>query len=248
MHNNNEPSPTAPTSLREWGKARSPETFDSKTARREGGTLAKLLAKKESLGDEDLRRVAARILEPGAQWVYLVTAIGSDMSESMRKHLAAALVDPAYPLGWRLRQRFISLCLHLVPAAEAVLFERNARRMHLSLPNFLKKASSLPVTPGLVRAAQEACLAHEPTTAFPYDFPEDWFVFFLLAQDGTERSAHALRKVLRAQIGAARSAMAAGSDSVDEMAPVRAAVRIAATSRNPSFVGIFETFAGTSTS
>lgn len=240
MQNNDEPRQTAPTSLSEWGKAPTPKVIDPKTARREGDALAKLLAKKEILGDEDMRQAAVRILEPGVQWLYLFTAIGSDMSASMRKYLATALVDPAYPLSWRLRQRFISNCLLLTPAAEAVLFERNARRLQLPLSKFLKKASSLPVTPGLVRAAQEACLTHEPKVAFPYDFPEDWFVFFLLAQDGTERSAQALRKVLHAQIGAARSAMAAGYTSVDETAPVRAASRIAATSPNPSFAELAE--------
>lgn len=86
----------APESLSKWGERRSPSIFDPNTAHREGSQLAK----RETLDDEEMRQVAARILEPGAQWVYPSAAIASDMSGAMRRHLGLALINPAYPLSW----------------------------------------------------------------------------------------------------------------------------------------------------
>jgi hypothetical protein len=170
-----------------------------------------------------------------AQQFVLTQALGARMSDVMRRALASTLLQPENGHSTPLLNRFLSKALELAPGAEIEAFMKRANQMWGPLRRMLPKASTLPVTPALVAAAQAACSTFEPRTPLvALGVPADWIVFVVLALDGSRASADALLAVVRAQEGAADRAGDAN------LRCAAAATAIAKTGKTPAFAHVAE--------
>jgi hypothetical protein len=208
-----------PTSVVEWAESPAPTIYDPKTIAGERAILAKLLPVAPPLTRAQARAVAKRIV--GARHFVLTTVLGAPMPDTMRRALAAALVDADVGHDAPIRLRFLSKAIELAPPADLVAFEKRASTLFRPLRVLLEKASTVPVTPALAEAARAACMSfvpRNPPTAL--DTPADWLVLVLLAVDGSAASAKALLTVTHAQDAAAAKA----GDPRARISPVAAQV------------------------
>lgn len=161
------------------------------------------------LSGPELRRVVDRIVDQGA--MFLKPVLAAPLPESVRLSLSDSLGDPSRFHASPLQHLFLAIALRSANLEEIASYYKTVGGFPSRLASMIERRTKLSVVPSLVHAATEACLRFELPRYLGSCANEDASIFMLLAMDGSQASAEALRRL----VGMLHAASDAGRSDTD---------------------------------
>lgn len=201
---------TKETSLIDWANAPPPKFYVPKLLAADQKRVARqLVTDTGELSGPELRRVVDRIVDQGA--LFLKPVLAAPLPESVRLSLSDSLGDPSRFHASPLQHLFLAIALRSASLEEIASYFKTVGGFPSRIASMIERRTKLGVTPSLVHAATEACLRFELPRYLGSCSNEDASIFMLLAMDGSQASAEALRRL----VGILHAASDAGRSDTD---------------------------------